>query len=678
MTIVVKNKKQALKKLILIFHFSFFIIHFSFGQPDGSKNLAASDTTLISSFLQYADTSSSDTALVYYQQAINLANEKLKSASNPVFNKKLLYQLVKAHLGLGLVYYQQMDYDNALRYFDLALLSAKKTENPGLTGECLFNFGEVYLEQSRYKEAMGKYQEALGLYKKAGDESGAFWCYLSMGIVQKQIGNFNDAVICYEDALSTAHNAGLKNEEASCYNNLGNVYRKKGDFSKAMESYQKAINSFNALKDEVAASDCMNNIGNLYLDNGDPFRALEYYNQSLRFVEANQDEYRLIIRYKNLADAYTELKDYDNAAQFLDDAIKLANKADDKTMLGSCYAQFGKLQSEKGEYTISIAYHKKAASLFQEAGAKAEEAEALVDLAVVELEEGLVKEATTHALAAKDLAANAGALKTMFLAEKCLAKCYENNGDLRQALFFLNHAIQLKDSIYNIDKFRTIEEIEAGFISTELKNANEVLTQNSLLQKQAIRNKNLVVVLLGTCLMFGITLIWLIYKRQKEARREATQIKQISEQKIEKLSEDLTVKERELASKTVFINQKNQLLEQMISELEQLKSTDLSSATIHQLQVKLKQELSPNAWKEFEIQFNEVHPGFQIRLLEQYPELTPAERRLCTFIRMDMNTREISSLTGQTIKSLEVARTRIRKKLGVPHDHNLTNHIALI
>jgi tetratricopeptide (TPR) repeat protein len=665
-----------MSRLYLLILFLYLIV------PTGiisvSAQSATNDTILISSLLQNADTSSSDSAVFFYQQAISIANEKLKSGPGSAFQKKLLRQLVKAHLGIGLVYYQKMDYTEALRHFNLALQPAKTLDDPAEIGECFFNFGEVYLEQSRYKEAMGKYQEALVLYKKAGDESGAFWSYLSMGIVQKQIGNFNDAVICYENALSTAQNAGLKNEEAFCYNNLGNVYRKKGDFSKAMEAYQKAINDFNTLKDELSSSDCMNNIGNLYLDNGDPFRALEYYNQSLRFVEVKQDDYRLIIRYKNLADAYTDLKDYDNAAQFLDDAIKLCNKADDKTMLGSCYAQFGKLQSAKGEYAISIAYHQKAASLFQQAGAKAEEAEALVDLAVVELEEGLVKDATTHALAAKDLSENTGALKTRFLAEKCLADCYEYTGDARQALHFLNHAMQLKDSIYTIEKYRTIEEIEAGFISNELKNENKALTQNSILQKQAIRTKNTMVVLLGICMIFGIALIWLIYKRQKEANRETSRIKQISEQKIEKLSEDLTVKERELTAKTVFITQKNQLLEQLIGELEQLKSADLSSASIYQLQMKLKQELSPNAWKEFELQFNEVHPGFQNRLLEKYPELTPTERRLCTFIRMDMNTREIASLTGHSIKSLEVARTRIRKKLGIPHEYNLTNHIALI
>jgi DNA-binding CsgD family transcriptional regulator len=179
-------------------------------------------------------------------------------------------------------------------------------------------------------------------------------------------------------------------------------------------------------------------------------------------------------------------------------------------------------------------------------------------------------------------------------------------------------------------------------------------------------------------LILGAALLRLIYKQRKEARREAGVIKEQSEHRIEQLNEDLTTKERELTSKTIFINQKNQLLESLIKDLDELKKSEVSAQSIQHLQVQLRKELAPNAWKEFELSFNEVHPGFQSNLLEKYPELTPAERRLCSFIRLDMNTREISSLSGQSIKSIEVARTRIRKKLGVPHEQNLTNFIAII
>jgi hypothetical protein len=112
--------------------------------------------------------------------------------------------------------------------------------------------------------------------------------------------------------------------------------------------------------------------------------------------------------------------------------------------------------------------------------------------------------------------------------------------------------------------------------------------------------------------------------------------------------------------------------------LDKLKNTNPTPSSIIQLQNQLKTELSPNSWKEFEIQFNDVHPGFQNQLLKRFPELSPSERRLCSFLRLDMNTREIASLTGQTFKSIEVARTRIRKKMNLSREENLSNFIASI
>jgi tetratricopeptide (TPR) repeat protein len=654
------------------------ILFIGFAGGEARSANAPADTAIISSSLRQAADASSDSAILLYKKAIQLTTENLKPVIKSSEQKPLLRFLVKGYLGLGLVYYQKIDYKEALAHYNSAFIHAAVLKEPYFMGDCEFYIAEVYLEQSRHSEAMQKYNAALVQYQKAKSMDGVYWCYAGMGIVQKQSGNFNDAILCYNKALKVAQEAGMKNAEAYCYNNLGNVYRKQGDFAKAMEAFQKAITKFNALNDKLAASDCLNNIGNLYLDNGDPFRALEYYNKSISFPEVRNDNYRMIIRSKNLADTYTELKDYENAEQFLDDATKLAEKAGDKSNLASCYAQYGKLHKAKGALEIAVAYHKKSASLFKESGARAEEAEAWVELAVTELQAELVNDAIAHAHAGEMLAKEVGALKTLLLANKCLADCYEKKGDPAKALNYLSNAMMLKDSVFNVEKNRTIEEIEAGFVQSGLKNENLMLAQNNLLQKQALHNRNLFLLLLAICLVLSIALAWLVYKRNLQTKKEAGLVKHLSDQKIEKLSEDIGGKDRELTSKTMLINQKNQLLEKLISELEQLKKSDVSSATIHNLQMELKQELSPNAWKEFELSFNEVHPGFQQRLLENYPELTPAERRLCSFVRLDMNTREISSLSGQSIKSIEVARTRIRKKLNIPHEHNLANFIASI
>jgi len=654
----------------------FFLCFFSIIAARPQSHKAIADTALISAYLSKASNARADSAIQFYNTAISASEKCLNQGGSKAYVQAVKRKLIKARLGLGLVFYNKMEYPKAMNLYKLALKEAEDIGETGLIAESYFNIAEVYLEQSQFSDAMEYYRLSLTRYESTKDIVSQFWCYTGMGIVQKQCGNYRDAIQFYTKALGKVSGAGLAYEKAICYNNLGNVYRKLGDFAKAMESYQKAIEVFRKMNDETSVSDCLNNIGNLYLDNGDPFRALEYYRQSLAINEKAKDQYRLIIRYKNLAGAYTELKDYENARLYLEDALKLAEKSGDKSFLASCNMLFGKLHEAKNDFIIASAFFRKSVNLYAEIGAKPEQSEALVELANALLNQKSIKEAIQFAGEALKIAEATGSLKGRMEASLCLAGCYEKDGNPSQAYLYLSRATSLKDSIYTVEKYRTIEEVEAGFARSKLKKENETLLQNSILQKQAIRTSNIILILLGISLILAAALLWLIYKQRREAKLETGNIKKQSEQKIDQLNEDLTTKERELTSKTIFINQKNQILEKLIEELDELKKSEVSAQSIQHLQLQLKQELSPNAWKEFETQFNEVHPGFQGRLLTGYPDLTPAERRLCSFIRLDMNTREISSLSGQSIKSIEVARTRIRKKLNIPHEHNLANFIA--
>jgi DNA-binding CsgD family transcriptional regulator len=74
---------------------------------------------------------------------------------------------------------------------------------------------------------------------------------------------------------------------------------------------------------------------------------------------------------------------------------------------------------------------------------------------------------------------------------------------------------------------------------------------------------------------------------------------------------------------------------------------------------------STEPWREFEQRFQEVHAGFYERLMARHPDLTSNERRLCAFLRLDMSTKEISNITGQSVKAITQARFRLRAKLGI-------------
>jgi DNA-binding CsgD family transcriptional regulator len=70
---------------------------------------------------------------------------------------------------------------------------------------------------------------------------------------------------------------------------------------------------------------------------------------------------------------------------------------------------------------------------------------------------------------------------------------------------------------------------------------------------------------------------------------------------------------------------------------------------------------------------------FYKKLINQFPDLSPNEQKICAFLRLNMSTKEISELTGQGVNALEIARTRLRKKLGITNTKtNLVSFISQI
>jgi DNA-binding CsgD family transcriptional regulator len=70
-----------------------------------------------------------------------------------------------------------------------------------------------------------------------------------------------------------------------------------------------------------------------------------------------------------------------------------------------------------------------------------------------------------------------------------------------------------------------------------------------------------------------------------------------------------------------------------------------------------------------------VHQDFILRLKETYPALTPKELRLCAYLRMNLSSKEIAPLMNISVRGLEISRYRLRKKLNINHEVNLTDFI---
>ena len=92
----------------------------------------------------------------------------------------------------------------------------------------------------------------------------------------------------------------------------------------------------------------------------------------------------------------------------------------------------------------------------------------------------------------------------------------------------------------------------------------------------------------------------------------------------------------------------------------------------------INKETENKQQKIFETYFDEVHDEFFKRLKEKYPQLSPNDLRLCAYIRMNFSTKEIATLLNISYRGVEISRYRLRKKLILPRDKNLSTFLLNI
>jgi DNA-binding CsgD family transcriptional regulator len=85
--------------------------------------------------------------------------------------------------------------------------------------------------------------------------------------------------------------------------------------------------------------------------------------------------------------------------------------------------------------------------------------------------------------------------------------------------------------------------------------------------------------------------------------------------------------------------------------------------------------LTDDDWDTFEANFDRAHNDFFKRLKEKFPELTTGDIKICAYLKMNLSSKEIAHLQNISIRSIEVHRYRIRKKLRLNYSDNLVEYL---
>ena len=185
--------------------------------------------------------------------------------------------------------------------------------------------------------------------------------------------------------------------------------------------------------------------------------------------------------------------------------------------------------------------------------------------------------------------------------------------------------------------------------------------------------------------LLGLGLYRRKHKREKrllieeqEAKLE-TKEKELIRLRNEKLEVDINQKKKQLATSTMHLIDKNEFINSVKNKLSGINKEENSgdiSRSLNKIIKEIDKNLDQDAdWKQFEINFDQVHGDFLRKIKSEYENLTPQDIKLCAYLRMNMSTKEVANLLKISVRGVEIARYRLRKKLGIAREVNLSEHI---
>lgn len=143
------------------------------------------------------------------------------------------------------------------------------------------------------------------------------------------------------------------------------------------------------------------------------------------------------------------------------------------------------------------------------------------------------------------------------------------------------------------------------------------------------------------------------------------------------------LKNRELLTVTMKLSKNNEYLgylQDRLTEISHIEDStnDEIKGKINQLVRDINFKVKSDSWSQFENYFNKVHPKFTQNLLSIHPSLSPNDIKLCSFLVLNLDTKEIASIVNQKSNSIRIARTRLRKKLSLKQDESLVSYLLSV
>jgi len=477
----------------------------------------------------------------------------------------------------------------------------------------------------RSDEIVGYLRQAELLFAKLKDRGMRAQVWLVMASYQQGqgentgVGRLFDRCIREFERLNDHKHLGIALQHKSRWQ------RMIGQYSLALASGLRAAGMLEQGGNERELGGCLYEIGLLYKRLGDIPTALQYMERGLIIRRNHGDRVGEAMTLHGIGSLHMDAKNYDAALEQFLMARDIYHEIHAYDREATAINSIGTVYDGKGEQKTALKYYKQAMRVAEHYKAYRYLGRIYYNISRVYRMAESYPSAIVYIRKAKKIAQHDGDKQLLYMLDHERSNMYEEREDYKRALSYYIDYSKAKEALMGEERQKMIYEIQTRHEVERLEREKEI-----------------------------------------EALKAA------------RLQQEMDSKNRELSMLAMQLTQKNQLLARLTEELQALKN-EQGPTTLKSTVARIEEYLqSGDGWETFSKQFNLVHPRFARKLAREFPELTPTEVRICCLLRVGLVSKDIASMLYITVRTVELHRGHIRKKLGLDNGASLSGSIAAL
>jgi len=509
-----------------------------------------------------------------------------------------------------------------------ALKLARANDQRRYVAVCYEKLGLCYRSMQDIPRARHYLGMALARFEELSGESVAIAAiHYNLGAIDDYEGNSHSALTHYRVVLDQGERGGAMEWTAAALSAMGDTYRQLGDYKAAVGALMRSLDVWERIDNPQG----------------------------------------MAVAYQNIAIIYIRLGDWEEAFEALTESLELYRRCGHRRGEALVLANIGNYYVQREEFARGLEYLSLALELDRELGLVQQEVDTLISIAAAYGRQRRLEEALECGLLALEKLDGTRFTSLRPVVLEALGDLYLQMERFEEALDRAMEGLATAVALGN-------REAERGLCRL-IAVAHENLARPEQALEYYKRYLGLHEELTDQETRRAVVSI-----RTRADAEKADRERQEYRVRVMRLEQEIAHKTTELTTLSLRLTRKDELLRRLSKQVESCAQSDGDGANALSGLLAAIQEskIDEAGWEAFERRLREFQPEFLHTLSVRHPSLTPMELKVCALLKMNMSSKDVSSILNIALYTVNTHRRNIRMKLELPSGVNLTTWLTML